>query len=132
MIKDGEHMRIHMVPQGGGNHQNLALRPGVHAGGVPEPQRGEWPGPVRTGDSDRVSAERKGLRHCLRHGVYSGELLQGFEQKDDLILNTKILEGLPGASVVKKPPAKAGETGSIPDLGRPHLPRDNEARGLNR
>lgn len=99
---------------------------------VSQNHRGERPGPVRTGDSDRVSAERKGIRHCLGHGVYSGELLQGFEQKDDLILNTKILEGLPGASVVKKPPAKAGEADSIPDLGRPHLPRDKRSPWANR
>ena len=33
--------------------------------------------------------------------------------------------------VVKNPPANAGDTrdsGSIPGLGRPHMPRDNSAR----
>ena len=33
--------------------------------------------------------------------------------------------GFPGGSVVKNPPANAGDTGSIPDLGRSHMPRDN-------
>ena len=29
--------------------------------------------------------------------------------------------GFPGGSVVKNPPANAGVTGSIPDLGRSHM-----------
>jgi len=33
--------------------------------------------------------------------------------------------GFPGGSVVKNPPANAGDTGSIPDLGRSHMPRSN-------
>ena len=30
--------------------------------------------------------------------------------------------GLPGGSVVKKPPVNARDTGLIPGLGRPHMP----------
>ena len=30
--------------------------------------------------------------------------------------------GFPRGSVVKNPPAKAGDTGSIPDLGRSNMP----------
>ena len=33
--------------------------------------------------------------------------------------------GFPGGSVVKNPPANAGDTGSIPDLGRSHIPQSN-------
>ena len=33
--------------------------------------------------------------------------------------------GLPGGSVVKNPPANAGDMGSIPDLGRFHTPQSN-------
>ena len=33
--------------------------------------------------------------------------------------------GFPGGPVVKNPPANAGDTGSIPALGRSHVPRDN-------
>ena len=33
--------------------------------------------------------------------------------------------GLPGGSLVKNPPANAGDTGSIPDLGRSHMMRSN-------
>ena len=29
----------------------------------------------------------------------------------------------PGGAVVKNPPANAGDTGSIPGLGRSHMPR---------
>ena len=35
------------------------------------------------------------------------------------------MRGFPGGAVVKDPPAKAGDTGSIPDLGRPHMPQSN-------
>ena len=31
--------------------------------------------------------------------------------------------GFPDGSVVKNPPANAGDMGSIPDLGRSHMPR---------
>ena len=33
--------------------------------------------------------------------------------------------GLPGGSVIKNPPANAGDTGSIPDLGRSHMPQSS-------
>ena len=36
-----------------------------------------------------------------------------------------VLQGFPGGSVVKNPPASAGDTGSIPDLGRSHMPQSN-------
>ena len=35
---------------------------------------------------------------------------------------------LPGGTVVKNPPANAGDTGSIPGPGRSHMPRSNKAR----
>ena len=38
------------------------------------------------------------------------------------------LKGFPGGSVVKNPPANAGDTGSIPDPGRSHVPWSNEAQ----
>ena len=34
-------------------------------------------------------------------------------------------EGFPGCLVVKNPPAKAGNTGLIPVLGRSYVPRNN-------
>ena len=41
-----------------------------------------------------------------------------FEFKDDT-------EGFPGGAVVESLPANAGDTGSIPGLGRSHMPRSN-------
>ena len=34
-------------------------------------------------------------------------------------------QGLPGGTVVKNPPANAGDTGSSPGPGRSHMPRSN-------
>ena len=34
-------------------------------------------------------------------------------------------EGFPGDSVVKNPPASAGDMGSIPDLGQSHMLQSN-------
>ena len=34
-------------------------------------------------------------------------------------------QGFPGSSAVKNPPAKAGDTGSIPGPGRSHMPQGN-------
>ena len=33
--------------------------------------------------------------------------------------------GFPGGAVVKNLPANAGDTGSIPSLGRSHIPRSS-------
>ena len=35
------------------------------------------------------------------------------------------LQGFPGGTVVKNPPANAGDTGSSPGPGRFHMPRSN-------
>ena len=45
---------------------------------------------------------------------------------DAIILN-KILanQGFPGGTVVKNPPANAGDVGSSPDPGRSHMPWSN-------
>ena len=39
-----------------------------------------------------------------------------------------LLLGFPGGAVVENLPAKAGDTGSSPGLGRSHMPRSNWAR----
>ena len=41
------------------------------------------------------------------------------------ILLTKCLSDFPGGSVVKNPPANAGDMGSSPGLGRSHMPQSN-------
>ena len=37
----------------------------------------------------------------------------------------KALGGFPGGTVVKNPPANAGDMGSSPGLGRSHMPQSN-------
>ena len=37
-------------------------------------------------------------------------------------------QDLPGGPVVKNLPANAGDTGSVPRLGRSHVPRSNETQ----
>ena len=34
-------------------------------------------------------------------------------------------QGFPGGTVIKNPPANAGDTGSSPGLGRSHMPQSN-------
>jgi len=38
------------------------------------------------------------------------------------MFKTNISVGFPGGSVIRKPPAIAGDTGSVPGPGRPHMP----------
>ena len=38
------------------------------------------------------------------------------------------IRGFPGGTVVRNPPANAGDTGSCPGPGRPHMLRSNWAR----
>ena len=40
-------------------------------------------------------------------------------------LKNKEITDFPGGAVVKNPPANAGDTGSSPGPGRPHMPRSN-------
>ena len=52
----------------------------------------------------------------------------GVERKAEVIsqkLNQKIVQDFPGGSLVKNPPASAGDIGSISDPGRSHMPRSN-------
>ena len=41
----------------------------------------------------------------------------------------KFHSGFPGGSVVKNLPVNAGDMGSVPDLGRSHMPRSYKACG---
>ena len=42
-----------------------------------------------------------------------------------LLPSAKNFKGSPGGSVVKNPPAKAEDMGSIPGLGRSHITQNN-------
>ena len=37
------------------------------------------------------------------------------------------MEGFPGGTVIKNPPANTGDTGSSPGPGRSHMPQSNKA-----
>ena len=41
------------------------------------------------------------------------------------VLSKQQYQDFPGSTVVKNPPANAGDTGLIPGLGRSHMPRNN-------
>ena len=41
------------------------------------------------------------------------------------VFEVYINQGFPGGAVVKNPPANIGDTGSVPGLGRSHMPRSN-------
>ena len=45
--------------------------------------------------------------------------------RHDLATKYSTTQGFPGGSVVKNLPAKAGDMGSIPGLGRPRMPQSN-------
>ena len=68
------------------------------------------------------------LRDCQK---YSADLKK-WKQKELLEIKNVIvekenliMEGFPGGTVVKNPPANAGDTGSSPGPGRSHMPRSN-------
>ena len=54
------------------------------------------------------------------------KIQQNSEHKN-LTFNQKAsgMLGFAGGAVVKNPPANAGDTGSIPGLGRSHMPRSS-------
>ena len=53
--------------------------------------------------------------HCL---MLFKRLLSGW-------IKTRLMGDFPGGTVVKNPPANAGDTGSIPGRGRSHMPWSN-------
>ena len=60
------------------------------------------------------SEKDKYYMFSLIYGIYKNKLIE--------IESTWYF---PGGAVVKNPPANAGDTGSIPGLGRPHIPQSN-------
>ena len=51
------------------------------------------------------------------------------DPRTDPVFKNKTKQGASlGGSVVKNPPASAGDASSIPDPGRSHMPWSNEAR----
>ena len=48
-----------------------------------------------------------------------------FNKNNKIIHLKRKIRGFPGNSVVKNPPTNTGDTGSIPNLGRSHMPWNN-------
>ena len=46
-------------------------------------------------------------------------------ENNDQSFYLRSFRGFPGGTVVKNPPANAGDAGSIPGLGRSHMPQSN-------
>ena len=64
---------------------------------------------------------RRARRFCRRGTCVTG----------NFILKTCLIWGFPGGTVVKNPPANAGDTGSSPGQGRSHMPRSTKPMGHN-
>ena len=80
----------------------------------------EWAG----GGQERKKGREANQENNLRQSSFSPFSIRS-EPKDDPKLRNP---GFPGGSVVKNPPASAGDVGLIPDLGRSHKPWSNRAR----
>ena len=65
------------------------------------------------GESHHVRGEQ--AQHLVRGAVIKMQTEHQNERSRDF----------PGGAVVKNPPANAGDTDSIPGLGRSHIPRSN-------
>ena len=71
----------------------------------------------------------QGSNPCPLHWQADSQPLrhQGGPHKLLIVSEIKVAmsRDFPGGAVVKNPPANAGDTGSIPGLGRSHMPRSN-------
>ena len=85
----------------------MATHSGVLAWRIPWT---EEPGGLQPRGSQRVRKTTEGIQHPCIHA--------------NLILKIKCW-GFPGDSVVKNPPANAGDTSSVPDPGGFHVARSN-------
>ena len=67
----------------------------------------------------------KGNSPTLLVGMEIGKATIENAMEVPLKTKNRTISTIPGGSVVKSPPANAGDIGSIPDLGRHHIPRSN-------
>ena len=71
---------------------------------------------------------QKQMMDDLNENTHLQEGLELFAQEKQTAWESKDQErGFLGGSIVKNPPANAGDTGSIPGLERPHMPWSNSA-----
>ena len=58
------------------------------------------------------------MTFCVQMEKCSNSFYRDYVYRDYTYICVCVYMGFPGGSVVKNPPANAGDTGSIPDLGR--------------
>ena len=65
-------------------------------------------------------------KHCFYRLNEVIMLTKNLGHTDEPVCRAEIeTQGFPGGTVVKNPPASAGDTGSSPGPGRSHMPRSN-------
>ena len=84
-------------------------------------------GGKEAGSGARQGSQAKGQRSCVKTEVGIGKKKQRSRNKGQKLRQVRKQGqgGFPGGSVIKNPPANAGDTGSIPDPARSHMPRSN-------
>ena len=73
----------------------------------------------------KKTRKRQLRRLCCEHRAQSLDPMAPCLLLTQTSFDEKEMRGFPGGPVVKNPPANAGDTGSIPGLGRFHMPWDN-------
>ena len=95
---------------------------------------GKAPAFRTTTGTPRASSGRTGVPRMKQRRVIGKEA--GFQERAPPWLTSALCAidrtesshlSLPGGSVVKNRPANAGDTGSVPNLGRSHVPQGNQA-----
>ena len=84
-------------------------------------RRAGWPHPLQT---EKEPREEPGATWRKKSGRLGVEHQFGAKAPACLSIRQRCGD-FPGGAVVKNPPANAGDTGSIPGPGRPHMPRSN-------
>ena len=77
-----------------------------------------------------ISCTKCDLKPPAANTAWQREMIWGYTETWDKnpqisSFNKMYSVGFPGGTVVKNPPANAGDTGSIPGLGRFHMLRSN-------
>ena len=80
--------------------------------------------PSNTGGVGSITGQGAKIPHASRPKNQNIKQKQ-YCNKFYRLLKIKYSGDFPGGTVVKNPPANEGDTGSIPGLGRSHMPQSN-------
>ena len=88
-----------------------------------------WAAEPQNWGSQRVGTWLRAHTHTHTHTDLKGNFISDARFPAEWLLKSQrirmLRKGFPGGSVVKNLPADAGDTGSIPGLGRPYMPQSN-------